>query len=142
MDNLGKKARSLASANNPEGRTVSDRQKKLEDLLDQLQRTSDDRRKQLEHSKDFHDYTREAADVQDMINEQMQTASSEDYGQDYEHLLVSFQQLIEITLCISNRFSSLSVYLFRRKNIQQKNLEKVQNKKIKNRFDSFWHIVT
>lgn len=35
-----------------------------------------------------HEYFREAEELEKWIAEQMQTASSDDYGQDYEHLLV------------------------------------------------------
>ena len=36
----------------------------------------------------MHAYLRESGDFEDWINEQMQTAASEEYGQDYEHLLI------------------------------------------------------
>lgn len=36
-----------------------------------------------------HEYFAEAAELEQWIKEQEQTAASEDYGHDYEHLIVS-----------------------------------------------------
>ena len=36
----------------------------------------------------MHAYLRESGDFEEWINEQMQSASSEEYGQDYEHLMI------------------------------------------------------
>lgn len=36
----------------------------------------------------MHAYLRESGDFEEWINEQMQTAQSEEYGQDYEHLCI------------------------------------------------------
>lgn len=44
--------------------------------------------KLLEATK-LHEFLREVDELADWINEQIQVASSEDYGQDFEHLQVS-----------------------------------------------------
>jgi len=53
-----------------------------------------DRRRKLEGSKNFHEFMRESWDLEHWINDQMQTASSEDYGQDFEHLQVTIPLLV------------------------------------------------
>ena len=63
-------------------------QAQLEKGLEELCALSAERRFKLEASKAFHEYMRESHELQEWINDQMQTACSEDYGQDYEHLQV------------------------------------------------------
>ncbi|KAL4238363.1 Spectrin beta chain [Mactra antiquata] len=63
-------------------------QDNLQDQLNKLKRLAAERTKNLEQSKWMHAYLRESGDFEDWINEQMQTAGSEEYGQDYEHLLI------------------------------------------------------
>ncbi|XP_064623906.1 spectrin beta chain, non-erythrocytic 2-like isoform X3 [Lineus longissimus] len=87
VDKLGQTASELEQADHAEAPEVARRQKELEDLLAKLQGQANDRRKNVEESKNFHEYIQEAVEVEEWIGEQMQTASSEDYGQDYEHLV-------------------------------------------------------
>ena len=75
------------------------RQVKLEAGLEELQTLSAERRFKLEATKAFHEYMREANDVEDWINDQMQTACSEDYGQDYEHLQVARRIIVALGHC-------------------------------------------
>jgi len=51
---------------------------------------SPNRGKKLDETLVLHEFLREYEDLQDWITQQKQTASSEDYGNDYEHVLVSF----------------------------------------------------
>ena len=44
---------------------------------------------ELERTKLLHAYVRESDELGEWIEEQYQVASSEDFGQDYEHLQVS-----------------------------------------------------
>lgn len=55
-----------------------------------VQRSSNQLRQKLMESMYRHEYFREAEDLHKWINEQLQIASSDDYGTDYEHLLVIF----------------------------------------------------
>lgn len=48
------------------------------------------RGKKLEETLELHDFLREYEDLEEWINEQKQVASSEDYGADYDHVLVSY----------------------------------------------------
>ncbi|GFO32955.1 spectrin beta chain, non-erythrocytic, partial [Plakobranchus ocellatus] len=61
----------------------------LQEHLSKLKRLAAERCHRLERSKRLHAYMREADEFEAWIGEQMQTASSEEYGQDYEHLEVS-----------------------------------------------------
>ena len=66
-------------------------QDNLQDQLNKLKRLAAERTKNLEQSKWMHAYLRESGDFEEWINEQVQTASSEEFGQDYEHLCVSLR---------------------------------------------------
>lgn len=60
------------------------------------------RGKKLDETLVLHEYLREYEDLQDWISQQKQTASSEDYGNDYEHVLVRFlsnRSKVNQTMC-------------------------------------------
>lgn len=63
-------------------------QANLEKQMSDLEARSADRRRNLEGSKKFHEFMRESWDLEHWISDQMQMATSEDYGQDFEHLQV------------------------------------------------------
>mgnify|MGYP000005315766 FL=1 len=44
----------------------------------------------LKESKKLHQYLREVNETAEWINEQLNVASSEDYGKDFEHLEVRY----------------------------------------------------
>ena len=56
--------------------------------MNKLKRLAAERTHQLEQSKWLHAFLRESTDLEDWIEDQMQLANSEEYGSDYEHLLV------------------------------------------------------
>ena len=56
--------------------------------LKELQKLSAGLREKLMESMYRHEYMREAEELEKWVHEQMQTATSQDYGHDYEHLLV------------------------------------------------------
>ncbi|XP_069119024.1 LOW QUALITY PROTEIN: spectrin beta chain-like [Argopecten irradians] len=60
----------------------------LQDFLNKLKRLAAERTQNLEMSKWMHAYTRESSDLEGWIEQQMQIASSEEYGQDYEYLVI------------------------------------------------------
>ena len=89
---MGATADAMVKSNHPESKLIKNRQQVIQqDLLD-LQKLSAHLRQKLMESMYRHEYFREAEDLEKWIAEQMQTASSEDFGQDYEHLLVSETQ--------------------------------------------------
>ena len=64
-------------------------QKDLESDMDRLKNACGDRQFHLGSMKGFHEYMREAEEMDEWISEQMVQAASEDYGHDYEHCQVS-----------------------------------------------------
>ncbi|RWS30125.1 spectrin beta chain: non-erythrocytic 1-like protein, partial [Leptotrombidium deliense] len=76
----------------------------LEEQLKNLQQIVNVRRDKLIESKHFHEYVRESEDFHNWIMEQMQAAGSEEYGQDYERLLIiqskfhDFKRRVEASL--------------------------------------------
>ncbi|XP_071971772.1 spectrin beta chain, non-erythrocytic 5 isoform X1 [Engystomops pustulosus] len=60
---------------------------KVQSQMKDLQDSASVRWGKLEEALALHEYIRESGDLQEWINQQRQLASSEDYGNDYEHVL-------------------------------------------------------
>ena len=60
----------------------------IQDRLTELNTRAAHRSDELERTKLLHAYVRESDELGEWIEEQYQVASSEDFGQDYEHLQV------------------------------------------------------
>ena len=90
LTELGHQAEKIHEMDAKEGQEVQAKQVRLEQDLDKLRAQAEERRFKLEATKAFHEYARESGEVEEWIAAQMQTASSEDYGQDYEHLQVRY----------------------------------------------------
>lgn len=86
---MGRGANALVQSGHPESKTIQERQSTLEHLVRSLQRQAAIRQQRLMESLFRHEYFLESGDLERWVSEQMQYATSEDYGQDYEHLLVS-----------------------------------------------------
>ena len=82
MKHQGKKLQ----ANNPDEVLLSQRMEDIDRLMKQLQKSLADRRVLLKETLSFHEFHRESGNFLEWIQDQMQTALSDDYGQDYEHL--------------------------------------------------------
>ncbi|KAL7992424.1 hypothetical protein Chor_016680 [Crotalus horridus] len=63
-------------------------QRQVHIKLQEVQTLAKARGKRLEETLELHDFLRECEDLEGWINEQKQVASSEDYGADYDHVLV------------------------------------------------------
>uniref|UniRef100_A0A0N5AM27 Spectrin beta chain n=1 Tax=Syphacia muris TaxID=451379 RepID=A0A0N5AM27_9BILA len=63
------------------------RQAELEAQFESLKELVEDRRYQLENAMFLYQYKRESQELESWINDQLQVAMSEEYGQDYEHLI-------------------------------------------------------
>lgn len=85
---MGCGAQALIASGHPESKAISERQATLEHLVRSLQRRAAVRQHRLMESLFRHEYFSESSDLERWISEQQQQAASEDYGQDYEHLLV------------------------------------------------------
>lgn len=85
---MGRTAQATVQSGHPEGKLIAERQASLEHLTRSLQKRAALRQQRLMESLFRHEYFSESQELEQWIAEQMQQASSEDYGQDYEHLLV------------------------------------------------------
>ncbi|XP_026520111.1 spectrin beta chain, non-erythrocytic 5 [Notechis scutatus] len=63
-------------------------QRQVHTKLQELQTLAKARGKRLEETLELHDFLREYEDLEGWINEKKQVASSEDYGADYDHVLL------------------------------------------------------
>ena len=87
---MGNMSQAMVSSNHPDSKVITQRQQLLTQGLKNLQKLATTRRQRLVDSVSRHEYLREAESILAWISEQIVTATSEDYGQDYEHLLVHF----------------------------------------------------
>jgi spectrin beta len=85
---MGRGAQALVQSKHPDSKLISERQSSLEHLVRSLQRKAALRQHHLMESLFRHEYFLESEELDRWIAENLQQASSEDYGQDYEHLLV------------------------------------------------------
>ncbi|XP_026745926.1 spectrin beta chain, non-erythrocytic 1 isoform X2 [Trichoplusia ni] len=85
---MGHVATNMANGGHPEGEALLARHALLADSLARLKRSAAQRQKALVESVCRHEYMDESAELESWIQEQYAAASSEDYGQDYEHLLI------------------------------------------------------
>ncbi|CAG9571752.1 unnamed protein product [Danaus chrysippus] len=85
---MGHVAQSMASGGHPEGAALVTRHDQLAGSLARLQRLAASRQAALMESVCRHEYLAESAELEEWVAEQQAAASSEDYGQDYEHLLL------------------------------------------------------
>ena len=74
-------------------------QAQLEEQLEGLQTLVAARRGKLEETKKLHQFMREANEVASWIADQLATASSTDYGKDFEHLQVSCLLYTHLYVC-------------------------------------------
>ncbi|XP_041968361.1 spectrin beta chain, non-erythrocytic 2 isoform X3 [Aricia agestis] len=84
---MGHTAAALA-ASGAGGAALTQRHAQLADSLARLQRRAADHQAALVESVCRHEYMAESEELENWIHEQYAAASSEDYGQDYEHLLI------------------------------------------------------
>ena len=82
MKHQGKKLQT----NNPDESLLNQRMDDIDRLMKTLQSSLVDRRVLLKETLSLHEFHRESGNFLEWIQDQMQTASSDDYGQDYEHL--------------------------------------------------------
>lgn len=89
ISEMGHAATAMVAAKHPDGKQIAGKQQLIEKMFKSLQRLAGQRQMRLLESMHRHEYFMESAELEQWIREQEQVASSEDYGQDYEHLLVS-----------------------------------------------------
>ncbi|PIO70965.1 spectrin repeat-containing domain protein [Teladorsagia circumcincta] len=109
LDKLAIKCTELVDSRRPNVERFEIRQKELESEFDRLSRLAEERRRALEDTVHLFEYMRESADLEQWINEQLQTAMSEEYGDDYEHfkeLQSRFEEFKQSVKTGSERFVS------------------------------------
>jgi spectrin beta len=89
VNEMGHSAGAMVAAKHPDAQAVAAKQQLIQQQMRTLQRLATARQQRLMESMYRHEYFLESAELEQWIREQVQTAASEDYGQDYEHLLVS-----------------------------------------------------
>lgn len=90
VQEMGTTAQSMVTAKHPDSKAIASKQQMIEKMLKSLQKLAAQRQLRLMESLYRHEYFAESAELEQWIKEQEQAVTSEDYGQDYEHLLVSF----------------------------------------------------
>ncbi|XP_071480964.1 spectrin beta chain-like [Diadema antillarum] len=86
LDRLEDQVSEMASTGNPEAENACEAQVELRQQYKNLVDQVTHRTLKLEQAKLMHQYVRESDELGEWIEEQYQVASSEEYGQDYEHL--------------------------------------------------------
>uniref|UniRef100_A0A158QA40 Spectrin beta chain n=1 Tax=Enterobius vermicularis TaxID=51028 RepID=A0A158QA40_ENTVE len=87
LDKLAIECEELRNSTRSNKERFETRQSELEAEFASLRKSAEDRRYQLENAAFLYQYMRESQDLEQWINEQLQVAMSEEYGQDYEHLI-------------------------------------------------------
>ena len=82
----------------------------IQDRLTELNTRAAHRSDELERTKLLQAYVRESDELGEWIEEQYQVASSEDFGQDYEHLQVSLHWFVILVLLVFEK--TICVHLF------------------------------
>lgn len=98
ISEMGHNAASMIAAKHPDSKLIASKQQMIEKMFKSLQRLSGQRQIRLMESMYRHEYFAESAELEQWIKELEQAASSEDYGQDYEHLLVRILQINSILI--------------------------------------------
>lgn len=89
ISEMGHTAASMIASKHPDSKLIAAKQQMIEKMFKSLQRLCAQRQIRLMESMYRHEYFAESAELEQWIKEMEQAASSEDYGQDFEHLLVS-----------------------------------------------------
>jgi spectrin beta len=88
VEGLEQEARRLVRADHFDSTNISARQAQVDEQLAGLQTLTAARRSKLEESIQLHQYIRDVDEVVSWVKEKGSVASSDDYGKDYDHLLV------------------------------------------------------
>jgi spectrin beta len=89
IQEMGHTASNMVSADHPDSKAILNKQQMIEKMLKSLQKLATQRQMRLMESLYRHEYFAESTDLENWMKEQEVAVLSEDYGQDYEHLLVS-----------------------------------------------------
>ncbi|KAK2710872.1 hypothetical protein QYM36_012149, partial [Artemia franciscana] len=102
INELCSQGQKMIEQNHPESKAIEQRKEHLQQTMKNVQKLATMRRQRLVESMNRHDYLREVDSLKAWIVEQMVTATSEDFGQDYEHLLLLRSKFDEFKLKIES----------------------------------------
>ncbi|CAH1719477.1 unnamed protein product [Chironomus riparius] len=88
INEMGHTASAMIVANHPDSKAIVGKQQIIEKMLKSLQKLLAQRQSKLMESLYRHEYFAESAELENWMKEQEVAVLSEDYGQDYEHLLI------------------------------------------------------
>ncbi|XP_043484059.1 spectrin alpha chain [Leptopilina heterotoma] len=85
---MGHTASTMINSKHPDSKAIAAKQQTIIQQIRALQRLATVRQQRLMESMYRHEYFLESTELEQWIKEQEQSAASEDYGQDFEHLLI------------------------------------------------------
>lgn len=85
---MGHTASSMVSSKHPDSRAITQKQSSIQGQMRDLQKLASARQQRLMESLYRHEFDSESTELESWIRDKMQLATSDDYGQDYEHLQV------------------------------------------------------
>ncbi|XP_054709348.1 spectrin beta chain-like [Uloborus diversus] len=88
VDELANQANALVESKHPDSKIIRNRMEVIDQEMKNIQKLCSVRRQKLLESKSRHEFNNETEELKSWINEQMAEAISEDYGEDYEHVLI------------------------------------------------------
>lgn len=85
---MGHAAAAMVNAKHPDAKAIAIKEQAINQQIRNLQKLASLRQQRLVESMCRHEYFSESAELDQWIRDHMQIAASDDYGQDYEHLLI------------------------------------------------------
>lgn len=112
VSEMGHTASTMINSKHPDSKAIAAKQQTIIQQMRSLQRLATIRQQRLMESMYRHEYFLESTELEQWIKEQEQSAASEDYGQDFEHLLILQVKFNDFKLRIetgSERFNQCEV---------------------------------
>lgn len=88
VSEMGHTAAAMVTAKYPDSKMISTKQQMIEKMLKTLQKLASQRQVRFMESLNRYEYFTEADELEQWISEQEQAVTSDEYGQDYEHLQI------------------------------------------------------
>ncbi|XP_013777045.2 LOW QUALITY PROTEIN: spectrin beta chain, non-erythrocytic 1-like [Limulus polyphemus] len=139
-------AQRMIDDEHPDHKIISKRIQLITQQMKDLQKSGNVRRQKLIESKNRHEYFRESEDLEKWIDKQMQSALSEEYGQDYEHILVLLSKFNDYKHRVeagSERFNQCEVLAKKLIAVESPYSEEVQSRQeqLRNAWEVLWNTI-
>lgn len=108
---MGNTANIMVNAKHPDTKAIASKQQAISQQMRNLQKLASARQQRLVESMCRHEYFSESAELDTWVREQAAAATSEDYGQDYEHLLVCGTSMLNCFVYSKHIMKSYSVIM-------------------------------